>query len=233
MDSLEETLRYPTKRENWIRTVLIGGLLIFFSWLVVPLVAAYGYAVRVIQQTTAGETEPPAFDEWGALLVDGLQALVVGFIYLLIPVVVATITIGGALVSFAAGTVTGEGAALAAGGLAFGLTVSTILALVFGYVAIAAIVNFAREGDLAAAFDFQLLRQVVLTREYAVPWLVSIAILLVVGIVASIPVIGWLLAPFVSFYGLVVAATLWADGFSAALRREPDAGDVSGREQAI
>ena len=44
----------------------------------------------------------------------------------------------------------------------------------------------------------------------------SVGVLVVAGIVASIPVIGFVLGVFVSFYALIVAARLWTDGFTQA-----------------
>jgi hypothetical protein len=223
MDSFESILTYPTERDDWVRTVLIGGVLVFLGVFLIPLIMVYGYALRVIRGSLAGETEPPVFEEWGDMLVEGIQGWIVGLIYMLIPLVVAAITVGGAMMAL----VTGGSPGAAAGGLAFGFVLSGVLSLVFGYVAVAAIVNFARKQEFGAAFDFGTLRRVLVHRDYAVAWLVSAVILAVVGLVGSIPVIGWLIVPFASFYALVVAGNLWADGFSAALSPDDAASDVT------
>ena len=211
-----EIITYPMEQDDWIKTVLIGGVLVFFGFLLIPLFIAYGYIVRTIQDTLAGGVEPPVFDEWGKLLVDGIQAWVISIVYLLIPLVVAGVTIGGAIAAMATGGQTG--AAAGAGGLFVGLTVSGLLAIVFGYLAVVAIVNFAKEEQFSAAFDFETIKTVAVDREYAIAWLVSIVILIVASFVSAIPLIGWILAPFAGFYAAVIAANLWAGGFTQAIR---------------
>lgn len=226
-----ELLTYPMEREDWPKTVLIGGVLSFFGFLLLPLFIVYGYVVRTINESLAGNPEPPAFGEWGELLVDGLQAWIIGIIYLLVPLIVAAVTIGGSIATMA----TGESAGVAAGvgGMMVGLTLTLVLSLVFGYVAVAAIVNFAREGRFGAAFDFDVIKTVAFDREYAVAWLVSVAVFLVAGLVNAIPLIGWLLAPFVGFYAAVVAANLWAGGFERAMESTTGAGRTRDEEPAV
>lgn len=210
-----EAVTYPMERENWIKTVLIGGILSFFGFLLLPLFVVYGYVVRTIADSLEGGSEPPVFDDWGELIVDGLQAWIIGIIYLLIPLIVAFVTIGGSVAAMATGGRTGAAAGI--GGMMVGFVLTFILSLFFGYLAVAAIVNFAREGQFGAAFDFDVIKSVVFDREYAVAWLVSVGIFFVAGLVNVIPFIGWLLTPFVGFYAAIVAANLWAGGFSRAL----------------
>jgi len=213
MDSLESIATYPTNRDNWITTVLIGGVLLLLGFLLVPLVFVYGYVVRVIKDTSEGDSEPPAFGDWGELFVDGLKAWLIGLVYLLVPLVVGIVTIGAALTDIA----TDGNAGVEIGSLVAGIFLSSVLALVFGYIGTAGIVNFARENRVGAAFDFGVLCEIVFHRDYAVAWLMSILVFIVSGFVGAIPVIGWFLGPFVSFYAMMIAGNLWASGVSAAL----------------
>ncbi|GGK69834.1 DUF4013 domain-containing protein [Haloarcula sebkhae] len=230
MDSLEDTLRYPMEDDDWTVTVLIGGVLSLLSFLVVPAILVYGYLVQAVRERADGATQPPAFEDWGDLLVDGVKAWVIGIVYMVVPLVVFGVTVGGSLVAMATGTRAGAGAGLA--GLFGGLAISFVLSLVFGYVATAAIIHFACTGEFGAGFDFGTLRKLVLSPEYATPWLVSIALFIAVNVVVNllnvIPFIGSLIAvilsPFATFYVLVVATDLWAGGYNAALdeRDEPE-----------
>lgn len=206
---------YPMESEEWVKTVLIGGVLVFFGFLLVPLFAAYGYLVRVMRQTLDVEPEPPVFEDWGDLLVEGAKAWAISVVYMLVPLLVAGVTIGGSIVAMA----TGNEAVAAAGfgGLWIGFLLSGILAIVFGYLAVVGVLNFADTGRFGAAFDAQTIKTVALDREFAVAWLVSIAIFVVASIVSAIPFVGWILTPFATFYAAVVAANLWAGGFSQAL----------------
>lgn len=210
-----ESLTYPTEREGWLKTVLVGGVLVFLGFLLVPLIAVYGYLVAVIRESIDGSAAPPAFEDWGTLLVDGVKAWVIGIVYLLVPVVVGVLTVGGSAGAVATGSSAGAG--LGAAGLLGGLTLTAVLSLLFGYVAVAAVVNFAHRGRFGAAFDAGELRAVAFDGDYAVAWLVSIGVFVVAGLVAGIPLVGFVVGPFVSFYGMVVAGRLWAEGYAAAV----------------
>lgn len=218
--NLDEAVRYPTRSDSWIKTVLIGGILIFFGFLLVPLFLVYGYTVRSIGAVLADDPSPPEFDEWGELFVDGALAWIISIVYLLVPLLVAGFTVGGSIAAVATGSEIG--AAAGAGGLLVGLTISTILSLAFGYLAVVAIVNFAREGQFGAAFDLDVIKTVALDRDYAIAWLVSVGVFLIAGVVSSIPFVGWIITPFVSFYAAIVAADLWAGGFTRALESVDD-----------
>lgn len=229
--NLDEAVRYPTRSDSWIKTVLIGGILIFLGFLLVPLFLVYGYIVRSIGAVLADDPSPPEFDEWGELFVDGALAWIISIVYLLVPLLVAGFTVGGSIAAVATGSEIG--AAAGAGGLLVGLTISTILSLAFGYLAVVAIVNFAREGQFGAAFDLDVIKTVALDRDYAIAWLVSVGVFLIAGVVSSIPFVGWIITPFVSFYAAIVAADLWAGGFTRALESVDDIARHRNEEPSI
>jgi hypothetical protein len=218
MTSLSDAIEYPREHDTWKKTILIGGLLSVFAFLFIPVLLLYGYILRVVKRRLDDDPQPPVFGEWGELLVDGIQVFVIGIIYLFIPLLVGAITIGGAIAAIATGTEGGAIAGLA--GALFGFVISFVLSLVFGYVAVAAIVNFAREDRFGAAFDFATLRTVVLDGDYAVAWLISIGVFMISGIVAAvlniIPILGAVIGAFISFYAQVMAAYLWTEGYTAA-----------------
>ncbi len=215
MVTIGDAVRYPTVRDDWYRTILIGGVLTLFGFLIVPLILVYGYLVRVIQARLAGETAPPVFEEWGQLLVVGIQAFVIGLIFMLIPLIVAATTIGGAIVAFATGTEVGAGVGML--GLFVGILLSFVLALLFGYIAVAAIVNFARTERFGDAFAISEIKPILFHRDYAIGWLAGVAVILAASIIGAmlnvIPLIGWVVAAFVSFYAQIAAVSLWADGY--------------------
>lgn len=218
MTSLTDALEYPMKHDEWLKTILIGGVLSVFGFLLIPIVLVYGYIVRVLRHRFDGDPQPPTFGEWEELLVDGIQAIVIGFVYLLIPIVVGFVTVGGSIAAIATGT---RGGAMAGGvGLLFGALVSFVLSLIFGYIAVAAVVNFAHEGQLGAGFDFSTLPNILFNGDYAVAWLLSVGVLIGVSIVASvlnfIPFLGSIIGAFLFFYAQIVAAHLWVSGYSAA-----------------
>lgn len=227
---IEGAFTYPTDRDDWVKTLLVGGVLAFLGVLLLPLFLVYGYFVRAVRNSIDGEAEPPAFGDWGAMLVEGLQAWIIGLVYLLVPVIVAAVTVGGSIAAMATGSRAGAGVGFA--GFFGGLALTAVLALAFGYVAVAAVVNFAHEGRFGAGFDFGRLREVALDWDYAVAWLVSVVGFVVAGVVAGIPVVGWILGPFAAFYATVVAARLLAGGYLDAMEEAGTSPSVEGGQPA-
>ncbi|WP_254838258.1 DUF4013 domain-containing protein [Natronomonas marina] len=227
MSSIEDAITYPTESDDWIVTVLIGGVMLLLSFLVIPAFIAYGYLVRAIQSNLDGEPEPPTFGDWGELIVDGLKVFVVGLIYMLIPLAVLGFTVGTAIIALLTGS--DAGAAAGFGTLMVGLLVGFVLSLIFGYLAVVGIVNFVHKDSFGAAFDVGTIREVGFDSDFAVPWLISVGVFLAAGLVAGvlniIPFLGGLVGVFLNFYALIVAANLWADGYLAAT----GGGDGSGQ----
>ncbi|MFC6787091.1 DUF4013 domain-containing protein [Halobaculum halobium] len=231
MSQISDAVTYPTEHDDWVKTILIGGVLSAFGFLLLPLLPVYGYIVRVIRHTLEEDPRPPTFGDWEELVVDGAKAVVVGVVYMLVPGIVGAIAVGGSIVAIATGTRSATAAGLA--GLAVGALLTVVLSLVFGYVAVAAVVAFADERRVGAAFDVGILKPVVLSGEYATAWALSIAVFLaagvLVGVLNGIPILGAVVGAFVFFYAQVVAARLWAGGYTDARTRagglnSPDVG---------
>ena len=235
MVSIEDAVAYPMESDEWLKTVLIGGVLTVFGFLLIPMLPAYGYIVRTLRHRLDGRSEPPSFGEWGSLFVDGLKAWIIGIVYLIIPLIVGGVTVGGSITAMATGSRAGSAAGVA--GLIGGLLITFILTLVFGYFAVVAVVNFAREDRFGAAFDLDMIRAVALDRDYAIPWGVSVVVFIVAGVIASvlniIPFLGFAVGSFVFFYAQIVAASLWADGFAVALGTQPETSDADVGEPMV
>lgn len=223
MPQISDAITYPTEHDDWVKTLLIGGVLSAFGFLLLPLLPVYGYVVRVVRHSLEGDPRPPTFGDWEVLVVDGAKAVLVGAVYLLIPGIVGGVTVGGSLVAIATGTRGGTATGVA--GLVVGGLLTVVLSLVFGYVAVAAVVAFADERRIGAAFDPGVLKPVVLSGAYATAWVFSVAVFVgasvLVGVLNGIPILGAVIGAFVFFYAQVVAARLWACGYVDA-RTEAD-----------
>ncbi|MFC4544157.1 DUF4013 domain-containing protein [Halosolutus amylolyticus] len=200
---LEDSLSYPM-RGDWIGRILIGGVLTALSVLLIPAFLIMGYYVRVLERTIGGSEDPPEFDEWGELFVDGLKATVIAFVYSVVPTVAYLFVVFGLI--GAGGAIGGDGGGLLAGvGLMTMLLIVPLMFVIY-YLVPAALANFASEGTLGAAFDFDALKPVLLSSDYVVailmPFVVGVA-LNIVGFILGITVIGLLLVPFVSFYAYI------------------------------
>lgn len=222
-----EAARFPTESEDWVKTVLIGGVLLLFSFLIVPALAVYGYLLDVLRGGIDGAREPPVFEDWGDRIVAGVVAIVVALIYGLVPFLVFAVTAGGGMAAMATGSEVGVGAGLLT--ILGGTLVAGLLALAFGYVGVAGLANYATTGRFGAAFDVDTIRAVATNREYAVHWLAGAAVLfaavVVTGVLNFVPLLGAIVGVFVSFYAQVVAWRVWGEGFAAATGAGATSGD--------
>jgi len=219
MDVDIETLaKYPMESDDWLITVAIGGVASLLSFLVIPIFVVAGYLVRALRAGMEDANEPPVFDEWGELIEEGFLATIITFVYQLIPTIVFAVFVGGSLIGLLSGSNAGASAGLL--GLFGGFLFWWILAIVFGYIGLAGVANYAREGSISAGFDFGVITDVITSRDYAVAWLYVIALNIVVGVITSvlnvIPGLGALIGVFLSFYALIIAGWLWGDGFASA-----------------
>jgi len=229
-----DALRFPLAGDEGVKSVIIGGVLLFLSFLFIPVLPVYGYFVRAAKAGYEKTDEAPAFEEWGDLLVDGVKVLVVGIVYFLIPTIVL---VAGFVVTGLGAVASDPGAppsAVASGiGLVGGLLflVTVLLYLVALYVYPAAIVSLSREGEIAAAFDFSTVLSAAFSADYFVAGVLAILLSLVVGVltfVLAFLTLGLflLLGVFVQFYVQVAFFYLFGRGYAKALgdddRRSPN-----------
>lgn len=211
---LEDGLSYPMKGDEWIGRFAIGGVLTFLGFLLFPVFLINGYFIRVLEGTINAEEEPPAWEDWGGLFVDGLKMTVVSIAYAIVPVgvfgVIAFVLLG---LGSAAG---GDGGGILAG---FGVMTMVVMlpaiAIVY-YLIPAALGNMAREGSVAAAFDFAVIKDVALSTEYLVAVLLPVVVGIITNVITfflAITVIGYLLVPFVSFYGQLAVFRMFGLAF--------------------
>lgn len=224
---LGDSLEFPRRGDDWLVTVLIGGVLSLLGFLIIPAILVNGYLLRVVRAAVTDEETAPVFDDWGELFVDGILVWVIEFLYVGIPTVLLLFVVGSftviASVSTSAGAQPGPGAAI--GGL-IGLLIFLVLLLlvvVAGYLLPAAVANFARTGEFTAAFDLPTVARGALTVDYLVAILLVIVVSIVLGFVgALLSVI--LVGVFVLFYLQVVVFHLFGQGFARGLGEEPATG---------
>lgn len=223
-----DALKFPLAGDEGVKSVIIGGVLVFFSFLLLPILPVYGYFVRAAKAGVEGTNEAPAFEEWGDLLVDGVKAFVVGLVYFLIPTAVligSFVVIGIGSLAVADPAAPGSVDAVASGiGLVGGLLVlgSTLLYLIALYVFPAAIVSMARSDDIGSAFDFGTVLSAAFSADYFVAGVLAILLSIVVGVltlVLTVLTFGLflLLGVFVQFYVQVAFFYLFGRGYAKAL----------------
>lgn len=208
---ISESLNYlRNDEEGWVRTLLIGGILTFIGVLVVPMILVAGYLVRVVRATMHGDEQPPVFDDWGDMAMDGLKASVIAFAYSLVPGIIFAVFVGGSIFALVLGNgSTGSGLIGGIGFLAGGL-LALVLSLVAAYVTPAAIANYVETDQVGKGFAVSDLRPVLTSGQYFTAWISAFAVIFAGGLVSSalssvIPLLGWLPGAFVTFYALVAA----------------------------
>lgn len=204
---ISEAVGYLKESEDASRTVIVGGILTLFGFLIVPLFAVAGYLVRVLDRTASGDDEAPVFEDWGELIVEGVKASVIAFVYALVPMAVfLAFAVGGGLLS-----ATGSNALGTIGGIGvfIGMLLWLGLSLAAAYAAPAALANFAEKRTLSAGFEVETMQRVLVDKTYATGWLTALLVIVAGGVVSSllnvIPILGFIASAFVGFYVAVMA----------------------------
>lgn len=230
---IERDVGFPLQDDERVEKLLIGTLLTLFSGFLVPLLPLYGYLMNVARAGMTGTAELPAFDEWESLFVDGIKAFVILLVSQLPPLLLAILSFGGL---FALGSESDSIVALGVLVFVVGLLVAAVAWILSSYLGVVAVLTFAHERELGAAFDVETIRDVALDTDFAISWLYGVGlaiglnvlvgvVLFFVQLIALVPIIGWIIAigslfligplsAAVSFYAQVVTFRVWGRGYA-------------------
>lgn len=204
---IAEAVGYLKESDDAVTTVILGGVMTLFAFLIVPLFATMGYAVRVLDRTARGDDEPPVFEDWGELIVDGAKATAIAFVYALVPTaVLLAFVVSGVLLGASGSELLGTVGGI---GVFAGFVVWLALTLAIAYALPAALANFAGTRRIGAGFDWATMRRALADKAYATGWLTAFVILVAGGVVGgllnAVPLIGFIASAFVGFYATVAA----------------------------
>jgi predicted flap endonuclease-1-like 5' DNA nuclease len=261
LDMIEDAVTYPMEGDDAPKTLLIGGVIYLASGLIgffaailsiiplvglilgplgalvamVPSLLVGGYSVSVCRSVMEDREEPPAFDDWGRLVRDGLKVAVIGLLYALPVILLGVVALVLFLVvSFIFGSYSDVTSIASLLITSLGSLVAAVYGLAIGYVMPAAIFNYARSEKISSAWDVGTLRTIATDVEYAKAWAVGFLFLAVANVVGSsltLLLVGFL----VFFYGQVAAMYLYANGAMEALdmpRSGPAADEGTGQRDA-
>lgn len=192
--------------ERWLGKLIIAAVLIFFSFLLIPIPFLAGYMLAVSRNVMNGDPAPlPEWDDWGKLFMDGLYVVIAQFVYTLpfwlIGCIGFVVTIG-----FAGLSEISEEAAGAGFVATFGVTGCLFLifwiALIF--ITPAIYIQYVRTDDFGACFRFGEVFSI--ARDHIGDILITVAFALVastvIGAITSVlqilACIGWILSLVVS-----------------------------------
>ena len=199
---------YITEDDRWMSKIGMGIIVSLASFLILPAFLLSGYMVGITRNVMNGLERPlPEWEDLGTLFKDGISIFVVSLVYtspfwLLTCIVFAT-TIG---FSNLGGQITEEaiGAGIAATwGLVGCLLLIVMLALFL--ISPAIVIQYVREGDLAACFRFGEIIAIVRDNIGDVliaaltPMAASIVFSMVIGALNFIPCLGTIASLILSF----------------------------------
>jgi len=212
-----DAISFPRQNDEWLTTLLIGALLSIFSFLIIPGLILQGFLLRVARAGANDAAEPPTFGDWIELLVDGVKAFVVAFVYGIVPamlfVAAMSVLVGGTVFSIASGN---EGAAAGFGVLiAVVVLVMIPVFLLIGYLTVAAQVRLAVTGDLGAAFQIRTVSRIAFNADFFVGFLLAVVVGIALSILGSILVIV-LVGLLILFYAQISMYYLFGRGCGKA-----------------
>lgn len=203
--------------ENWIVKVLIGGVLSLIP--IVGQILLYGYGLEVMKNAMQGRSTPlPEWDDWGGKLVKGIMYIVIGFVYALPIIIVASCfsvlmgVLGSASSSRDAIDVINTLGGLCLGGFAlvYGILMTLALPPAMG--------RYLETGEIGAAFRFG--EVFALVRDNVGSWIIVLVLTWVAGLIAGLGIILCVVGVlFTAFWANLVTMYLWGDAYRQASAR--------------
>ena len=172
----------------WTQIILLVGIGFLLTFILM------GYLVRVYR----GDAEPPVFDKWVSLYIDGIKVSIVSFCWF-VPAILAFVVMLGAIIVGAMSS-TGSNMAFLGAALIMGI-VGTILLIFAALYSTLGAVRFARTGSMGEGINFSGVSDTIRTMGWG-SYIIALVVLLVVcivfgiivGLLALIPFIGWVIA---------------------------------------
>jgi hypothetical protein len=210
-----ESIKYPTTDKDWIKKVVIGGILGM-----IPIVnfIVQGYYLKIIKGSIENKSGMPEWEDWGNLFIKGLLVFIISIIYMLIPIIVISISVGGTIMAAVSGGT--EAMVAAIGAAAGGFIIGFILMLIAFLLLPMALAIYAKEESFGSAFRFgEIIRRILSNLgSYILVYIVIIVLGVIVGIITGIlniiPFLGVVIAIFTNFYIVAVAANMFGEVYT-------------------
>lgn len=200
---------YPFQDPEWVKKILIGGLMYLLGFLFIPLFFPMGYMIQTMKNVATGvEPALPQWDDWGGYFVKGLMAWLIPMIIIWVLYIVVVMVVGGGA------SATGSESVSNAAGSIMGICMCGIYVLQFLYAIVlavitpAALMKYAVTGEFGAAFRIGEL--FALIKKNIGAYIVVILLCWVAGLVGELGVIACGIGLlFTMFYAVLVMAHLF------------------------
>lgn len=192
---------YVFEDRSWIGKVVIGGIIN-----VIPIVqfASSGYIIEQIDNNSRGEYTPLIeWEDFGKKFMDGLIMMLGVLVWSLVGIFFLFLSVIPAVISSEAGYNTGIPFIAILGSL-----IAVLWFMLVGFVYPAILMNFSKKRNFASCFEFSNIFSYISADlgSYLTGIVVIIAAAVLAGFVASIPLIGWIVSIFATFYLQLVIA---------------------------
>ena len=204
-------LGFVFEDEDWLKKVLIGGVVMLIPF--AGQLLAAGYGMEIIRRVVKGHPQPlPEWDEWGAKIMEGLMSAVLSFVWALPIILVATCL---AVVTIPLSD-SGDETLVAVLASCFGCII-LVFSLLLAFVLPAAIAQYAVTGEFGSAFRFGEIIGIV--RENVGAYLMVLLVTaIIVPIISSIGSIALGCgALFTSFFGMLVMYHSYGQAYRTAV----------------
>jgi len=202
-----ESLKYPFQKEDSIKTIIIGTLLVIGSVLIIPFFILLGYLLKVTRQASQGD-QAPKFENYLELLADGFKLFIVMIAYGLIIVLLGVLT--GTAIEISEPI-----------GIIMSLVVLPLVIL-YHYSVPAIIYLFSQETRVKDAFQFREIKNMIFQTYYLKIILMLIGALILItsaqyaiSLLLMITIVGVILIPILIpaaiFYESMVYFKLFAE----------------------
>lgn len=153
----------------------------------------------------------PKWDDWGTLFMNGLMAAIIGLIYMIIPILILAVSAGSVIAAALSGNTELLFGALA--GAMGGVLIALLLVLIFGFLLPMAISMYVRENNFSAELRFNevISRIKSVFGDYLTVFVIVIVLYIVLVVLSAIPLLGFLIMIFGSFYIGVVAYNMFGE----------------------
>lgn len=197
--------------EDWVVKVLIGAVLVLTGIGFIPVI---GYGLEVARRVVRGDPQPlPAWDDWGAKIVEGLVSMVISFVWSLPGIILSgciAIILVPATDQYGQVSAWGVLASVCVGLLVF------LYSLLLMLVLPAALTHYAVTGEFGAAFRFG--EVVGMVRSNLGAYLMVVVITILAGFIGSLGTIACGIGlVFTSFYSTLITYYAYGQAYRVAV----------------
>ena len=210
---ISKALTFFLKDDRWLVKLLVGTIILFFSFLIIPSFFFIGYMVELVRNVMDDVDYPlPEWDNWGQLFKEGFALFLVGLVYtipvwLLMCCSLLLFIPGAALEGELSNAFVGMGIVAI-----MALTcLMTLFLVAYALISPALTIQYTREEEIAACFRLNEIAAI--TRNHIGDVLLSLVVIfglsMVLSLVFIVPILGWFVAFGASVYLSFVMSHLY------------------------